>query len=87
MLKSSAMPTRQKYGPRKSECSGTHWAVLALAELLVRIPILPGGGILIWIPAAAYQRKPCEQPQPVEDEHQDHKKHESYGAICCIIRH
>jgi hypothetical protein len=43
---------------------------LALAELLVRIPIFPGGGILIWVLAAAHPRKPRNQSQPVEDEHQ-----------------
>jgi hypothetical protein len=53
----------------------------------VRAPIFPGGGILIRVLAATYPRKPHNQPQAVEDEHQDHKRHESKAAINYASRH
>jgi hypothetical protein len=47
----------------------------------VRVPIFPGGRILIRFLVATHPRKPRSQPQPVEDEHEYYKKPESYAAI------
>lgn len=58
-----------------------------VARFAVRAPIFPGGGVLIRVLAATDPQKPRDQPQPVEDEHQNHKRHGSYAAINYVIRH
>jgi len=88
MLKSSAMPNDQKYETWNELAAQARDLVqVALCRLLVRAPIFPGGGILIRVLAATYPRKPHNQPQAVEDEHQDHKRHESKAAINYASRH
>src|SRR5208282_711524 len=78
---------------RRQKCGVfvTNWTARApaLCRLLVGVPIFPGGGILILVLAATDPRKPRNQPQPVENEHQDHKRHKSYAAIHYVshLRH